>query len=122
MSKPFDMELFLAGALTGSHTTRLRHLRQAKAIQVAIFNRWHRDNPWTWQRKHLVWFLKQSLNLHATSTRYHYVLTARLLALRLGKPWQFRCLPDQRSRIATGRPSPLKATESASAVGGGIRK
>ena len=33
MSEPFDMELFLAGVLTGSHTTRQRHLRQAKTIQ-----------------------------------------------------------------------------------------
>jgi uncharacterized membrane protein len=47
MSKAFDMELFLVGVLTGSHTTCQRHLRQAKAIQAAISNRWHRDNPWT---------------------------------------------------------------------------
>jgi len=33
MSKPFDMELFLAGVLTGSHATRQRHLRQAKIIR-----------------------------------------------------------------------------------------
>ena len=45
MSKPFDMELFLASVLTGSHATRERHLRQAKAIQAAMSNRWHRDNP-----------------------------------------------------------------------------
>ena len=57
MSKPFDMELFLAGVLTGTHTTRQRHLRQAKAIQTAIAERWQRDIPWTWQRKHLAWFL-----------------------------------------------------------------
>lgn len=36
MSTAFDMDLFLAGVLTGSHTTRQRHLRQAKAIQTAI--------------------------------------------------------------------------------------
>lgn len=90
MSKPFDMELFLAGVLTGSHTTRLRHLRQAKAIQVAIFNRWHRDNPWTWQRKHLAWFLNCHVNQHAESTHYYYLLTMHLLALRLGRPWKFK--------------------------------
>jgi len=56
MSKAFDMELFLAGALTGSHSTRQRHLRQAKTIQTAIAERWQRDNPWTWQEKHLRWF------------------------------------------------------------------
>ena len=43
MSKPFDMELFLRGVLTGAHATRQRHLRQAKAIQAAISDRWHRD-------------------------------------------------------------------------------
>jgi len=52
MSTVFDMDLFLTGVLTGSHTTRQRHLRQAKAIQTAIAERWQRDNPWTWQRKH----------------------------------------------------------------------
>lgn len=32
MSKQFDMELFLAGVLTGSHATRQRHLRHATLI------------------------------------------------------------------------------------------
>lgn len=40
MSKPFDMELFLAGVLTGSHATRLRHLRQARIIQAEISECW----------------------------------------------------------------------------------
>ncbi|RMV52813.1 hypothetical protein ALP10_00681 [Pseudomonas syringae pv. helianthi] len=40
MSTAFDMDLFLAGVLTGSHTTRQRYLRQAKAIQTAITERW----------------------------------------------------------------------------------
>ncbi|MDR6608204.1 hypothetical protein J2X87_003279 [Pseudomonas synxantha] len=43
MSTAFDMELFLAGVLTGAHATRQRHISQAKAIQVAIADRWHRD-------------------------------------------------------------------------------
>ena len=89
MSTAFDMELFLSGVLTGSHATRKRHLRQAKAIQEAIFDRWNRSNPWNWQRKHLDWFLNQHLNKHAESTRYYYLLTMNLLALRLAKPWQF---------------------------------
>jgi hypothetical protein len=86
MSKPFDMVLFLEGVLTGSHTTRQRHLRQAKAIQAAIAKRWQRDNPWTWQRKYLVWFLNQNLSQRAESTRYSYFLTMQLLTHRLGKP------------------------------------
>lgn len=53
MRTAFDMELFLAGVLTGSHATRQRHLRQAKAIQAAIAERWQRDNLWNWKRKHL---------------------------------------------------------------------
>jgi hypothetical protein len=89
MNKVFEMELFLAGALSGSHATCLRHIRQAKAIQTAIADRWHRDNPWTWQQKHLVWFLNHCLNGHAESTRYYFVLTMRLLPKRLGKSWQF---------------------------------
>lgn len=45
MSKPFDMELFLAGVLTGSHATRQRHVRQAKIIQAEIAGRWQRKSP-----------------------------------------------------------------------------
>ncbi|WP_248798034.1 hypothetical protein [Pseudomonas sp. MWU13-2105] len=89
MSKPFDMELFLAGVLTGSHSTRQRHLRQAKAMQMAIASRWHRDNPWTWQQKHLVWFLNLHLNQRTQPTRYYYLLTVQLVAIRLGKTWRF---------------------------------
>lgn len=39
MSKPFDMELFLGGVLTGSHATRQRHVRQATLIQAEIAER-----------------------------------------------------------------------------------
>lgn len=87
MSRPFDMELFLAGVLSGSNATRQRHLRQAKAIQAAIFKRWQRDNPWAWQRKHLLWFMTYSVKSQTAATRYYYRLTIRLIALRLGKPW-----------------------------------
>lgn len=90
MSKPFDMELFLAGVLSGSHATRQRHLRQAKAIHAAIAERWQRETPWSWQRKHVAWFLQHHLGSHSDSTRYYYLLTVRLLAQRLEKPWTFR--------------------------------
>ncbi|WP_057401860.1 hypothetical protein [Pseudomonas amygdali] len=89
MSKPFDMELFLAGVTAGSHATRQRHLRQATLIQAAIADRWQRETPWAWQRKHLAWFLKHHLGSHNDSTRYYYLLTVRLLARRLEKPWTF---------------------------------
>lgn len=85
MSKQFDMEIFLEGVLSGSHATRQRHLRQAKAIQTAIAKRWHRDNPWTWQRKHLAWFLNQYLRSNSESTHYYYLLTISRISLRLGK-------------------------------------
>lgn len=89
MSKPFDMELFLAGMLTGSHATRRRHIRQAKIIQEEISERWHRKTPWAWQKKHVAWFLEHSLNQRSDSTRYYYLLTVRLLARRLQKRWEF---------------------------------
>lgn len=89
MSKPFDMELFLAGVLTGSHVTRQRHLRQAMLIQVEITNRWQRETPWAWQRKHLAWFLEHRLDRHSDATRYYYLLTVRLLTRRLEKLWTF---------------------------------
>ena len=89
MSKPFDMELFLAGVLTGSHATRQRHLRQAAIIQAAIAERWQRETPWSWQRKHVAWFLEHRLDRRSGATRYYYLLTARLLARRLEKSWAF---------------------------------
>lgn len=90
MSKPFDMELFLAGVLTGSHSTRQRHLRQAMLIQADIADRWQRRTPWAWRRKHLVWFLEHRLNHRSGATRYYYLLTVRLLVRRLGKIWIFK--------------------------------
>lgn len=75
MSKLFDMELSLNGVLTGSNTTRQRHIQQAKAIQTAIANRWHLDNPWTWQRKHLMWFLNARIIDRSEVTKYYYLRT-----------------------------------------------
>ncbi|AGN81284.1 hypothetical protein [Pseudomonas putida] len=89
MSKPFDMELFLAGVLTGSRMTRQRHLRQATLIQVEIASRWQRETPWAWQRKHLAWFLEHHIGQRSDATRYYYVLTIRLLARRLEMSWVF---------------------------------
>lgn len=89
MSKSFDMELFLSAVLTGSHATRQRHVRQAKIIQAEIAERWQRETPWTWQRKHVDWFLEHRLYPLSEATRYYYLLTVRLLARRLQKAWVF---------------------------------
>jgi len=89
MSKPFDMELFLAGVLSGSHATQQRHLRQARIIQTEISERWQRQIPWAWQKKHLAWFLDERLKMHSEATRYQYLLTVRLITRRLEKPWMF---------------------------------
>lgn len=89
MSRPFDMELFLAAVLSGSHATRQRHVRQAKIIQAEIAERWQRKTPWAWQRKHLVWFLEHRLARRSEMTRYYYFLTVRLLTRRLQKTWVF---------------------------------
>lgn len=91
MSKPFNMELFLAGVLIGSHATRQRHLRQAKLIQAEISKRWQLETPWVWQRKHVIWFVEHRLAGRCAATRYYYLLTVRLLARRLEKPWVFKC-------------------------------
>ncbi|WP_262381905.1 hypothetical protein [Pseudomonas proteolytica] len=92
MIRPFDMELFLVGVLTGSHATRQRHLRQAKTIQAAISDRWYRDNPWTWQHKHLTWFLNQQ----TAGSHYYYLLTSRLIVRRLRKKWVLNTTPPDR--------------------------
>ncbi|WP_280043168.1 hypothetical protein [Pseudomonas sp. Hg5Tf] len=89
MSKPFDMEVFLAGVLTGSHVTRQRHVRQGKIIQAEIAKRWQRQTPWTWQRKHVAWFLENRMSHRSEATRYYYVLTVRMLTLRLARSWTF---------------------------------
>lgn len=89
MRKPFDMELFLASVLTGSHATRQRHLRQANIMQAEIAERWQRETPWTWQRKHVAWFLDHRLARRSEATRYYYLLTVHLLARRLEKSWEF---------------------------------
>ncbi|MGY2236407.1 hypothetical protein ACW9ID_15400 [Pseudomonas gingeri] len=89
MSKPFEMELFLAGVLTGSHATRQRHLHQARIIQAEIAARWQRETPWNWQRKHVAWFLEHRIARLCEATRYYYLLTVRLLARRLSKAWVF---------------------------------
>lgn len=91
MNKTFDMELFLAGVLTGSHATRQRHLRQAKLIQAEISQRWQLETPWAWQRKHLLWFLEHRLAGRCVATRYYYLLTMQLLVRRLEKTWVFKC-------------------------------
>ncbi|WP_282348967.1 hypothetical protein [Pseudomonas sp. PS01301] len=85
MSRPFDMSLFLSGALTGSMATQQRHLRQALIKQAAIRQRWHRDTPWTWQHKHVCWFLVHHLRDRSEATRYYYRLTAQLIRKRSGK-------------------------------------
>jgi len=89
MNKVFDMELFLAAVLTGSHSTQQRHLRQARFIQAEISERWQRQTPWAWQKKHVDWFLEHRLNPRSEATRYYYLLTVRLLARRLHKAWVF---------------------------------
>lgn len=91
MSKPFDMELFLSAVLTGSYATRQRHLRQAKLIQAEIAERWQLETPWAWRRKHVSWFLEHRLARRCEATQYYYLLTVRLLARRLEKPWVFKC-------------------------------
>jgi hypothetical protein len=90
MNKPFDMELFLAGVLTGPYATRQRHLRQAKAIHAAIAERWHQETPWAWHRKHVIWFLEERIGQRKEPTRYYYLLTVRLLVRRLEKSWVFK--------------------------------
>ncbi|WP_210642396.1 hypothetical protein [Pseudomonas sp. Tri1] len=89
MSKPFDMDLFLAGVLTGSHATRQRHVRQTKIIQAKIAKRWQLETPWAWQKKDVTWFLKHHLSHRSEATSYYYLLTLRLLARRLGTSWLF---------------------------------
>nr|WP_123394578.1 hypothetical protein [Pseudomonas protegens] len=85
MTKPFDMELFLRGVLTGSNATRQRHIRQAQTVQTSILRRWQLDNPWRWQYKHITWFLDSHLKSRSPATRYYYILTILLISKRMRK-------------------------------------
>nr|WP_197979698.1 hypothetical protein [Pseudomonas sp. CFBP 13602] len=69
------MALFLSGVLNGSQAIQQRHLPQARVMQAAIQQRWQRDNPGTWQLKHVRWFLTQHLKDHSDATQYYYRLT-----------------------------------------------
>lgn len=89
MTKTVDMKIFLAGVLTGANATRQRHLRQARVIQAAISERWQRETPWGWKRKHLEWFLKHRLEQHSEISRYYYLLTVKLIVRRLEASWKF---------------------------------
>ncbi|MBF8669584.1 hypothetical protein IR012_08385 [Pseudomonas putida] len=86
MNKVFDMELFLAAVLTGSHSTQQRHLRQARGIHAEISERWQRQTPWALQKKHVDWFLEYRLRRRSAVL---LLLTVRLLARRLQKTWVF---------------------------------
>ncbi|AYG43576.1 hypothetical protein DV532_04385 [Pseudomonas sp. Leaf58] len=87
MAKSFDMSVFLAGVLRGAQVTRNRHIRQAIAIQAAIYDRWGKENPWNWKRKHIVWIWAHHLTRHSASTRYYYLLTIRLIEQRMERTW-----------------------------------
>ncbi|NIE73957.1 hypothetical protein F3J45_05790 [Pantoea sp. Ap-967] len=87
MAKSFDMSIFLEGVLSGAPATRNRHIRQAIAIQAAIYDRWGRENPWNWKRKHVVWILAHHLTRHSAPTRYYYLLTIRLIEQRMERTW-----------------------------------
>ncbi|WP_409275629.1 hypothetical protein [Pseudomonas sp. KCJK9111] len=103
MTRPFDIALFLSGVLTGSKATQQRHLRQARVMQAAIQKRWQRDNPCTWQLKHVRWFLTQYLKDHSDATRYYYLLTASLVWKRLGKDRDLVIAPAVCRNTAYGR-------------------
>lgn len=77
-----DMHLFLRDVLSGSPSSRDRHLRQARIIQNAINERWGIANPHRWQVKHLRWFLEEHCAELAPPSRYRYWLTVALIARR----------------------------------------
>lgn len=89
MRGEYNMEIFLYGVLNGAPATRNRHIRQANEIQRAVYERWHLENPWSWKRKHLAWFLTNNLDKYSKPTQYYYLLTARLIASRRAKTWRF---------------------------------
>jgi len=90
MREPFDMELFLAGIMSGANATKKRHVHQAAIIQQEINKHWKECNPWRWKKKHLTWFINEKLKNHSNYTRYHYGLTMKLIIKRLERNWRFK--------------------------------
>lgn len=99
----------LGWVLTGSHATRQRHVRQVKIIQAEISKRWQRETPWVWQRKHVAWFRQHRSDLRSEATRYCYLLTVRVLARQLEKPWLFSGYIRGR-KLFNKRPKTLNTT------------
>lgn len=79
------MQIFLSGVLTGSPSSRRRHLMQAEVIQAAIELRWKLDHPKRWRTKHLRWFLQEQAKKSSKETTYRYWLTVQLIVERLDK-------------------------------------
>ncbi len=50
MREPFDMELFLAGIMSGANATKKRHVHQAAIIQQEIKKHWKECTPWRWKK------------------------------------------------------------------------
>lgn len=67
MSKRFDMELFLAGVLTGSHAIGGRRESSNQKSQSI-----GRDRRLGLGRKHVDWFLGYRLNRRSEATRYYF--------------------------------------------------
>lgn len=51
MREPSDMELFLAGIMSGANATKKRHVHQAAIIQQEINKHWKECNPWRLKKK-----------------------------------------------------------------------
>lgn len=102
MNKPFDMDLFLTGVLKGSHSSRQRHLSQAKIIQKAISNRWKKDNPWRWKLKHIDWFYHCYLKDHKKATKIYYLITLRIIETRVNKILVRKIRTDKATTLRRG--------------------
>lgn len=85
MREAFDITLFISGVLSGSKTTRQRHIKQAQFIQITISQYWCKRSPWTWQEKHIRWLLTIHLKSKSPSTRYYYYLTAKIIWRRMNR-------------------------------------
>lgn len=100
------MQIFLSGVLTGSPSSRRRHLMQAEVIQAAIEHRWKRNHPKRWRTKHLRWFLQEQTKNSSKETIYRYWLTVRLIVERLDKTHDW--LPHLNGPW-TQKPKPINA-------------
>ena len=78
------MQRILGRSQPGTRGGVAQHVVRGEAMRVLIAERFGVARPEGWQAKHLRWALERGLASRSPATRYHYWLSARVIAAVLG--------------------------------------